>query len=343
MPTLSVLIVNTQARDLLLASLDALQRELEAGGWRVSQPGDDAPAPGDGDDAHGTGWPAHSAPAERVAEVIVLDNASTDGSAGAAATHPLKPHVIARQSRQGKAASDDDLLKLARGEFGLLMNEDSELRPGALEAMVSALAADAKAGAVGGVLLRPSGESQPSAWAFPSVRGALLAAVGRPNAVVQSGGNHVREVDWAQSAALLVRVAAARQIGGFDREFFVYSDEVDFQKRLSEAGWKVLWSPHAVVVHHEQLSTDLERARRRIVEFHRGRDRYLRKHAATPARLAITALTAGTYLARAAAALVLPGHDARRYLLHAGAAARPGRGEGLAEAAAAFNAARPGE
>lgn len=348
-----MLIVNTQARDLLLASLDALQRELQAGGWRISQPGDAAPpAPGSdrrriprpGGDRRavtdeGTGWPAGPARAERVAEVLVLDNASTDGSADAAAAHPLAPLVIARQTRQGKAASDDDLLAAARGELGLLMNEDSELRPGALEALVAAIEGDARAGAVGGVLLRPDGTQQPSAWAFPSVRGALMAAIGRPGAVVQSTGTQVRSVDWAQSAALLVRVAAARQIGGFDRAFFVYSDEVDFQKRLTDAGWKVLWTPHAVVVHHEQLSTDLARAQRRIVEFHRGRDRYLRKHAGAPARRRIAGLTAATYLARAGAAVLMPGHDPRRYVMHARAALRPSRGEGLAEAAAEFNAA----
>ena len=113
-----------------------------------------------------------------------------------------------------------------------------------------------------------------------------------------------------------MRVEAARQIGYFStRDFFVYSDEVDFceappQRRLSH---HPLGAPLATVIHHEQLSTDLARAQRRIVEFHRGRDRYLRKHHSAPERWTITVLTALTDLARAVAATALPGHDPARY------------------------------
>jgi len=307
-PDLSILIVNTQGRDLLLRCLTAVQRELD-----------------------NLGGPA---------EVLVLDNASTDGSAAAAAAHPLAPQVIALTSRQGKADSDSDLLQRATGHYGLLLNEDAELQPGALAAMMRALDEHPRAAAVGARLVRPDGTPQASAWEFPSLRGALLALLGRPGKLVQSGGPEVREVDWAQSAALLVRVEAAREIGYFDRDFFVYSDEVDFAKRLRDAGWQILWTPHATVIHHEQLSTDLRAASRRIVEFHRGRDLYLRKHHSAPARLAIGAVTALTYALRAAAAVVLPGHDPARYLAHARAALKPSRGSGLREAAARFNASQ---
>ena len=341
MPDLSILIVNTQSRDLLLLGLDAVQRELGDSGWRVERVSDLHPAVNLGR-ARWTGLePTRVASTtDRTAEVLVLDNASTDGSAAAAASHPLAPKVIELEARQGKAASDSDLLSQARGTFGLLLNEDAELQPGSLDALVAALEENPRAAAVGARLTRPDGTTQPSAWAFPSVRGALWAAVGQPDRVVQSVGSETREVDWAQSAALLVRIDAARAIGFFDRDFFVYSDEVDFAKRLRDSGHTMLWTPNATVVHHEQLSTDLARAERRIVEFHRGRDRYLRKHHSAPARWAITALTVLTYAARAAAATVLPGHDPARYLAHARAAAAPGRGEGLREAAEAFNAGR---
>jgi GT2 family glycosyltransferase len=97
-------------------------------------------------------------------------------------------------------------------------------------------------------------------------------------ATVQSGGDAVREVGWMQSSALLVRREAAAQVGWLDPDFFVYSDETDFQKRLHDTGWRVLYVPQARALHHEQLSTDSEAAARRITEFHRGRDRYMRKH-----------------------------------------------------------------
>lgn len=309
MPDLSVLIVNTQSRELLLRCLDAVQRELSTGDWD--------------------------------AEVLVVDNASTDGSVGAAEAHPLHPEVIALRRRQGKAASDRLLLERAAGRYGLLLNEDAELRPGALAVLMQALDEHPGAAAVGAKLLRPDGTLQASAWAFPSVRGALWAALGRPGRMVQSTGESLRPVDWAQSAALLVRVSAARAVDTFDPGFFVYSDEVDFQRRLRGAGYEVLWAPGAVVVHHEQLSTDLARAQRRIVEFHRGRDRYLRKHHTRASRLLITWLTAWTYALRAVAATVLPAHDPSRYAAHARAALHPERGEGLSEAAEAFNANRP--
>ncbi len=89
--------------------------------------------------------------------------------------------------------------------------------------------------------------------------------------------------------------------------------------------------PAARAVHHEQLSTDRSSGERRIVEFHRNRDLYMRKHHGPVAAAAVRALTAFSYLPRALAALVLPGHDPHWYLLHARKAMWP-KGEGIREA-----------
>ena len=110
--------------------------------------------------------------------------------------------------------------------------------------------------------------------------------------------------------------------------------ETDLCKRLGDSGRHTLYVPAAAAVHHEQLSSDRSSGRRRIVEFHRNRDLYMRKHHGAAAAFAVRALTAFSYLPRAAAAVVLPGHDARHYLLHASQALHP-HGEGLREAAAA--------
>ena len=126
-------------------------------------------------------------------------------------------------------------------------------------------------------------------------------------------------------------------MGYLDPDFFVYSDETDFCKRLHDAGWKVLFVPGARAVHHDQLNTDLAAARRRIVEFHRNRDLYLRKHHGPLTRLVVRALGTWFYLATAAAAVVVPGHDPRRYLLNARQELAPGRGEGIREAADEYN------
>ena len=108
-------------------------------------------------------------------------------------------------------------------------------------------------------------------------------------------------VDWGQSAALLVRREAAAQVGWMDPEFFVYSDEVDFQKRLADAGWHSLYVPAARAIHHEQLATGAL-PERRIVEHARGRDRYMRKHhGRARGRARARALTAWTYALQALA------------------------------------------
>lgn len=275
---------------------------------------------------------------EAETEVLVLDNASTDGSLDVARASGAR--VIALNRRTGKAANDSTLLRQAGGEFALLLNEDSALCPGATRALVDALRAHPRAAAAGARLIRPDGTEQPSAFRFPTPAAAARFAFGLTARNVQSGrGLETVEVDWAHSAALLVRRGAAERVGWLDPAFFVYSDEVDFARRLADAGFTSLHVPAAVAVHDEQLSTGAG-AQRRIVEFHRNRDRYVRKHATAGAARAVRWLTALGYAERAVAAAVLPGRDARRMAAHARAALAPGRGEGIAEAAAAFNRER---
>ncbi len=305
---LTFCVVNTEQRGLLRYCLDAIARELATVDFET--------------------------------EVLVLDNASQDGSADAARRHPVTTEVIALQDRRGKAENDSALLRRARGRFCLLLNEDSELEPGATVALHAALAADEHAGAAGAMLVRPDGVQQPSAWRFPSPWTALLTAVWlHRSRVVQSRGDKIRRVDWSQSAALLVRREAAVAIAYFDPAFFVYSDEVDFCRRLADAGWHTLYVPEARAVHHEQLVTGNVPARR-IVEFSRNRDRYMRKHHGVVAAALVRWLTAWTYAVRTVGALVLPGHDPKRYAKHVSATLLPGRGEGLAEAAEDFNRRR---
>jgi N-acetylglucosaminyl-diphospho-decaprenol L-rhamnosyltransferase len=309
-PALSYCVVNTNGRRHVVACLDAIRA-------------------------------AH--PSELEHEILVLDNASDDGSreairewiSGAGTGSDVR--LIESDRRRGKAENDSRLLEEARAPLCLLLNEDSELRPGAAAALVGALRDAPRAAVAGARLLAPDGTPQPCAWRLPGLPTLLAGALllHRPF-VVQSRGERTREVEWVQSSAVLVRREAAREVGLLDPEFFVYSDETDFCKRLRDAGWTILFVPAAEAVHHEQLATDRAAGSRRVVEFHRGRDRYMRKHHPRLARIA-RPMSAFPYLLRAMAALVLPGHDPRWYLLHARQAMWPQRGEGLAEAAAAFN------
>ena len=212
---LSYCVVNTDQRQLLSYCLDAIARER--------------------------------ATVEFVTETLVLDNASWDGSAEAARQHAVTTDVIALEDRIGRAEAASALLRRARGRFCLLLNEDSELEPGATVALHAALAGNERAAAAGATLVRPVGEQQPSAWRVPSVATTVLSLIGlRRRLVVQSHGPDVRDVDWAPAAALLVRRAAAEAVDWFG------GDEIEFCRRLHEAGWRVVYVPEARAVHHEQ-------------------------------------------------------------------------------------------
>lgn len=300
-PTLSYCIVNTNGREYLLACLDAIER-------------------------------THPDAVEH--EILVLDNASEDGSADAVRARGGDIRLIALEQRTGKAENDSTLMREAKGEFCLLLNEDSELRPGAAGALLAALEVNPDAGAAGAQLLDSAGRPVHCAWRFPGVGTALAGALFLHRwLTVQSKGSVVRRVDWAQSSALLVRRKAAASIDYMDPDFFVYSDECDFAKRLADVGWHSLYVPGAEAVHHDQLSTDLDEGLPRIVEFHRNRNLYMRKHHGWAAVLIFRLLSVWSYAARAALAALLPNHPARIYWAHARQALFPNRGESIRDLA----------
>jgi GT2 family glycosyltransferase len=213
---LTYCVVNTEQRQLLSYCLDAIARERATVDFET--------------------------------ETLVLDNASRDGSAETARAHAVTSDVIELDRRRGRGQNATELLKRARGRYCLLLNEDSELEPGATAALHFALDLTRGAGAAGATLVTPDGVQQPSAWRFPSAWTGLLSLVGlRRRFVVQSRGDRVREVDWAPATALLVRREAAEEVG------WIEPDEVGFCRRLRAAGRRVLYVPDARAVHHEHL------------------------------------------------------------------------------------------
>jgi N-acetylglucosaminyl-diphospho-decaprenol L-rhamnosyltransferase len=212
---LSYCVVNTDQRQLLNYCLDAIARERATVDFET--------------------------------ETLVLDNASWDGSADTARSHPVTTDVLAVDRRYDGGEAATALLRRARGRFCLLLNEDSELEPGATVALHAALAEAADAAAAGATLVRADGSQQPSAWRFPGAATALLSLLGlKRRLVVQSRGPRVRSVDWAPATALLVRRDAAEAVEWLD------AGEVEFCRRLHHKGWRVLYVPDARAVHHEQ-------------------------------------------------------------------------------------------
>jgi N-acetylglucosaminyl-diphospho-decaprenol L-rhamnosyltransferase len=208
---LSYCVVNTDQRQLLRYCLDAIARERATVDFET--------------------------------EALVLDNASTDGSPSAARSHPVTTAVIARRNRGTAAENSSELLRRASGRFCLLLDEDSELEPGATVALHAALAGVEDAAAAGATLIGPDGQQRPSAWRFP---GRL-----RWRPWVQSRGRRVRDVGWVHSAALLVRRDAAEAVGWLE------PGAMEFCRRLHDAGWRVLYVPEARAVAHEHAKADL--------------------------------------------------------------------------------------
>jgi GT2 family glycosyltransferase len=211
---LTYCVINTEHRQLLSYCLDAIARERATVDFET--------------------------------ETLVLDNASADGSADAARAHSVTTDVIALGGRRGRSENASRLLQRSRGRFCLLLNEAAELEPGATTALHDALASARDGAAAGATLVRPDGVLQPSAWRFPSPWTRLLSLVGLRGLVVQSQGDRVRHVDWAPAAALLVRRDAASAVD------WLGTDEVEFCRRLHDAGWRVLYVPDARAVHHDQ-------------------------------------------------------------------------------------------
>jgi N-acetylglucosaminyl-diphospho-decaprenol L-rhamnosyltransferase len=305
---LSYCVVNTNGRDFLLECLRSIHRTHPEG---------------------------------TEAEILVLDNASDDGSAEAVEAEFPEVRVIRRDRRAGLAENNTLIMREARGGLCLLLNEDSELLDGAVGELLAALRDDAEAAVAGAQLVDPDHNPISCAWRFPGLAtAAAQALLVHRRLVTQSHGGDgpPREVGWVQSCTMLIRREVAESVGYLDLDFFVYSEEVDFQKRIHDAGWRILHVPRARAIHHEQLATDRSAGgRRRIVQFHRGRDLYMQKHHSQPVVVLSRLLWSFSYLPRVLAALVMPNQDPRTYWLHARQALRPGRGEGMREAAEAYN------
>ena len=277
------------------------------------------------------------------AEVVVLDNASDDGSAEAARTAAPWVRVLEQPFRAGFGANHNRVIRQTRGRYVLLLSHDAEVEAGSVARLVGYADAHPRVAAVAPRIRYPDGRPQTSAWRFPSPTASALATLTLARVgIVQSGGARPRRVDWAMGAALLLRRLALDEVGLFDEEsFFMYSEETDLCRRLADAGWETHFLPSVTVVHHDS-ALRVRATRERITEEWRSRHRYWAKHHSRPGARVAATTTGLQYAARAAVArLVLRDPDfAARMRLHARSAWRGPQGEGLRERAESWNAER---
>jgi N-acetylglucosaminyl-diphospho-decaprenol L-rhamnosyltransferase len=224
-------------------------------------------------------------------EVIVLDNASEDGSAAALRSSFPAIRLVARATRAGFGSNHNAIAALAKGRHIFMLNDDTIVGPGTIDALVDFLDSNPQV-AVAAPLIR-SGDREPYTFVlrFPSLMRAVAAALWPWSPLERWNGRQPRQVDWVNGCAMMVRRSAFGQVGGFDEGFFMYAEEKDLCKRLADVGWQVFLVPGGDVVHFGESSTE-EVPARRATEFRRSQRYYNRKHLGTRTASIIRALAA---------------------------------------------------
>jgi GT2 family glycosyltransferase len=229
-------------------------------------------------------------------EAVVVDNASTDGSADAVEAAFPQAKVIRLEENLGFGRANNAGLKSCEGELILLLNPDVIVNEDCVRNLAALLSETRTAGAVGPRLQRPDGRPDLAARrAFPSPISALYRFIGLSRLFPKSRRfnrynlghlpiDSVHEIDAGTAACLMVRRAAIDQVGFFDPEYFMYGEDLDLCYRLRQGGWTIYYLPSAIAVHLKGISTRQAAGRMRY-EFHRAMWVFHRKHYAssTPA------------------------------------------------------------
>lgn len=252
-------------------------------------------------------------------DVVVVDNASSDGSAELVAERHPSVRLIANADNRGFAAATNQGIAATATPLVLLLNSDTEVAPDAIGALESALAVDSGLGAVGARLVDPDGVVQPSCSRAPTawretVHVLRLEGVARgldyPPATWLS--DSPVDVDVVQGACLMVRREVIDVVGGLDEGYFMYSEETEWCERIRTAGWRLAWVPSATVVHHGGGSTRLVPSEM-FAHLYASKLRFLRRNRGAGAARAFKvalAIAAAARLIAAPLALLLSPRDA---------------------------------
>lgn len=221
-------------------------------------------------------------------EIMVVDNASQDGSAEMVREQFSHVQLIANRENAGYAAGNNQALILARGEFLLLLNPDTEMHEDTLNQAIAFFQSHPEAGAIGALQRFPNGEIQPSVRAFPYPLPLFFEIIGLSRlfphhplfARYRMGAfryDRVQEVDQPMGTFFMVRRETMSQVGLLDEDFPLFFNDVDWCYRIKQAGWKIYFVPEVTILHHGGASTSQVR-RAAIRESHRALERFYRKH-----------------------------------------------------------------
>jgi GT2 family glycosyltransferase len=200
-------------------------------------------------------------------EVLVVDNASLDGSADMVAEEFPEARLFRNSENLGFGCANNQAMAEARGEFFLLLNSDAELLDDGAERLLERVRTRPEVGVAGLRILRPDGHVQASARRFPTLRRLCVAGfwlnrvLPRPvteDLLLGHYWDHCaeREADWVIGACMLVRREVFRETDGFDPSMFLYGEEVEWCHRIRKRGWTVLFSPVGSILHLEHQSAN---------------------------------------------------------------------------------------
>jgi len=197
---------------------------------------------------------------ESDAEVIVVDNASDDGSADEIGARYPSARLVRSDVNAGFAAGVNRAARLASGSAFVVLNSDARVEPGAIGRMLALLEANPRAALVAPALYYPDGRPQPAAFKFPGLVQIALDLYPIDRLTDRGLNGRIRaaqptQIDHPLGACMLIRRAAWQDVGPLDEGYFMYLEEIDWCRRARARGWQIWHHPGARVIHHGGAST----------------------------------------------------------------------------------------
>lgn len=201
-------------------------------------------------------------------EVLVVDNASADGSPSMVETEFPAVRLIRNAHNVGFGRANNQAMRLARGGHILLLNSDTELRDSSVADLLEQVRTDPSIGVAHCRLDFPDGRSQYTAYRFPRLSLALVENLGLHKLLPkQRAGNLLlggywepraaRDVDWVAGAFMLIRREVFEQTAGFDESVFMYGEDLEWCYRIRDRGWRIRYYPGTSIVHFNHVSSDI--------------------------------------------------------------------------------------